>query len=37
MGSFYFWHSLAISFLMLGSFFWGKAIGEKTTKEEVEK
>lgn len=32
MNSFYFWHSLAISFLMLGSFFWGKVIGEKNKK-----
>jgi hypothetical protein len=32
MSLFYFWHSLAIIFLMIGSFFGGKVIGEKNKK-----
>jgi hypothetical protein len=36
MSLFYLWHSLAISFLMLGSFLWGKAIGEKTSNNVIE-
>jgi hypothetical protein len=34
---FYFWHSLAISLLMVGSFFWGKTVGEKIKEHQVEK
>jgi hypothetical protein len=33
---FYFWHSLAISVLMVGSFFWGKNVGEKRSEEKVK-
>lgn len=37
MSTFYLWHSLAISLLMVGSFFWGKVTGEKRAEEKAEK
>jgi hypothetical protein len=34
MSMFYFWHSLVIGLLMIGSFFWGKSYEKNKVRQD---